>query len=87
LNSRTASALLLWLSLIKPIPPLDPSEGTSNIATENSNKQPVNKFITNRKFTSCFNIKILNRLWGEGEIYYFHCSLHDLDLYLYYTGS
>ena len=28
-------------SVIKPIPPLDSSEGTSNIATENSKKQPM----------------------------------------------
>jgi hypothetical protein len=28
-------------SVIKPIPPLDSSEGTSKIATENSKKQPI----------------------------------------------
>jgi hypothetical protein len=28
-------------SVIKPMPPLDSSEGTSNIATENSKKQPI----------------------------------------------
>jgi hypothetical protein len=32
-------------------------------------KRPVN-FITNRKFTSCWNISILNRLWGENMCYF-----------------
>ena len=39
-------------------------------------KKSDDHFRANRKFTSCYNIKIFNRLW-EKYICYFHWTLHE----------
>ena len=39
--------------------------GEVHLCLREENFKSEDNFITNRKFTSCCNIKILNRLWEE----------------------